>query len=138
MATFNNSFGLFIIVYCLSSEVAKTDNLNFHSFHGPEKSKMPQTRGKRQTTRVLNGEIVAPHEFPQLAEIYYNGRNRCVGTIVTKDWVLCSGFCVSLEYGYVPDLSRFRVIVGHHNLSVWELSQQNLSVLDVVVNQHYS
>ena len=135
MTDFRYSFGLLIIIRCLSSQFVKASSLSSHSVDEFHKSKMTQMRGKRQTTRVLNGEIITPHEFPQLAHIYYNGKSRCSGTIVTKDWVICAAFCVTTSFADVPDLSAYRVIVGHHNMSVREVSEQNLSVTDVVVHQ---
>ena len=121
----------------LVHDVVESNSLDVFSALQPGQNKVPEPREKRQTTRVLNGEIVAPHEFGQLARILYKGEIRCSGTIVNKDWVLSSSFCGAVEYGYVPDLSTFRVIVGDHNISVREVSEQNLSVVDVIMHQRF-
>ena len=131
---------LLIVVVCSAIELGKANT--FHLFSETHRSVIRPARMKRQTTRILNGQPVTPHEFPQLARIYFyypgRGPSRCTGSIVTKDWILTAAFCVAVNSGYVPDLSTLRVIVGHHNESVRERSEQNLSVVDVIVNQHYA
>ena len=137
LVNFTHQTGLMLVIYFLVNEVVESNSLDSFSARQTGHDKVSELREKRQTTRVLNGEIVAPHEFPQLALIFWEGKMRCQGTILTKDWILSSAFCGAVRYGRVPDLSTLRVIVGHHNISVREVSEQNLSVVDVILHQRY-
>ena len=86
---------------------------------------------------VLHGTPTAPFEFPELARIYRCNFLQCTGIILNRQWVMTSAFCFVDALLRVRNLTDFFINVGDHNSSVRESSEQNLSVTDIVVHDHF-
>ena len=86
---------------------------------------------------VLHGIPTAPFEFPELARIYHCNFLRCTATILNRQWLMTSAFCFVDLVFRMHNLTDFFVNVGDHNSSVRESSEQNLSVVDIVVHDKY-
>ena len=86
---------------------------------------------------ILNGTPVAPFEFPELVRIMRCGGTKCTGSILNRHWIISSAFCFTDATNHVFNFSEFIVNVGDHNEAVREPSEQNLTIVDVVLHDHY-
>ena len=86
---------------------------------------------------VFNGTPVAPFEFPELVRIYRCGGTKCTGSILNRHWIITSAFCLTDATYRVFNFSEFVVNVGDHDAAVREPSEQNLTIVDVVIHNHY-
>ncbi|XP_028921809.1 proproteinase E-like [Ornithorhynchus anatinus] len=77
-------------------------------------------------TRVVNGVDANPHSWPwQVSLQYLKGEKYdhiCGASLISQDWVLTAGHCISKSLSY-------QVVLGEHDFSVEEGSEQVIPIL---------
>ena len=59
---------------------------------------------------IINGDNASPNAWPWQISLRYNGRHRCGGSLIAKDWVLTAAHCVF----FAPDKNAYTVVVGKY------------------------
>ncbi|CAL8310408.1 unnamed protein product [Lota lota] len=81
--------------------------------------------------RVVNGEEARPHSWPWQVSLQVKHGSRfhhtCGGTLIGPRWVLTAGHCI-----WPGDV--YRVVLGEHDMSVHEGSEQIRDVLRIIVH----
>uniref|UniRef100_A0A672I1C9 Proproteinase E-like n=1 Tax=Salarias fasciatus TaxID=181472 RepID=A0A672I1C9_SALFA len=84
-----------------------------------------------QTGRVVNGEDARPHSWPWQISLQVKHGSRyhhtCGGTLIAPRWVLTAGHCI-----WPGDV--YRVVLGEHDMSRQEGTEQVRDVLRIVVH----
>ncbi|KAL7864133.1 hypothetical protein AOLI_G00155530 [Acnodon oligacanthus] len=87
------------------------------------------------TNRVVNGEEAKPHSWPWQISLQYKHGLRwyhsCGGTLIAPRWVLTAGHCI-----FPGDI--YRVVLGEHDLSVQEGTEQIRDILRIVVHPEWN
>ncbi|KAB5546663.1 hypothetical protein PHYPO_G00074620 [Pangasianodon hypophthalmus] len=85
--------------------------------------------------RVVNGEEARPHSWPWQISLQYKHGSRwyhtCGGTLIAPRWVLTAGHCI-----FPGDI--YRIVLGKHDLSVQEDTEQIRDVLRIVVHPKWN
>ncbi|XP_034947402.1 trypsin-1-like [Chelonus insularis] len=90
-------------------------------------------------SRITDGVSAKPHEFPYQVSIVWGipplikYRHVCGGSVLTKDWVLTAGHCVT----ELPKIGRMGVQAGKHYIDRHEPGQENREVSLRVVHHNY-
>uniref|UniRef100_A0A673C046 Peptidase S1 domain-containing protein n=1 Tax=Sphaeramia orbicularis TaxID=375764 RepID=A0A673C046_9TELE len=86
---------------------------------------------KPNTNRVVNGEDAVPHSWPWQISLQVKHGSRfhhtCGGTLIGPRWVLTAGHCI-----WPGDV--YRVVLGEHDMSQQEGTEQIRDVLRIVVH----
>ncbi|XP_058126236.1 serine protease SP24D-like [Anopheles ziemanni] len=69
------------------------------------------------SNRIVGGEVADDTQMPYQVALFYDGRFRCGGSVVSARHVLTAAHCV-VENGLVLEASLFTVHVGSANLNV--------------------
>ncbi|XP_049862159.1 uncharacterized protein LOC126355792 isoform X3 [Schistocerca gregaria] len=85
------------------------------------------------TTRILGGNPVLPHQFPWLAALLLDGELQCGAVIISHRWLLTAAHCVTLYSSSQPLLARFSVYLGAHDISALSEPQRLQMTLSRVV-----
>ncbi|XP_047225540.1 granzyme B-like [Girardinichthys multiradiatus] len=78
---------------------------------------------------IFGGKISKPHSRPYMASLQYRGAHTCGGILIREDFVLTAAHC---------KLDQLRVILGAHDLSKEEKSQQRIKVAEYHMHQNYN
>uniref|UniRef100_A0A4W4E375 Peptidase S1 domain-containing protein n=1 Tax=Electrophorus electricus TaxID=8005 RepID=A0A4W4E375_ELEEL len=85
--------------------------------------------------KVVNGEDAKPHTWPWQISLQFKHGTRwyhtCGGTLITPRWVLTAGQCI-----FPGDV--YRIVLGEHDLSVQEGTEQIRDVLRIVVHPKWN
>ncbi|XP_049911748.1 chymotrypsin-like elastase family member 3B isoform X1 [Epinephelus moara] len=86
---------------------------------------------KPDTNRVVNGEDARPHSWPWQISLQVKHGSRyhhtCGGTLIGPRWVLTAGHCI-----WPGDV--YRVVLGEHDMSQQEGTEQIRDVLRIIVH----
>ncbi|XP_054585994.1 chymotrypsin-like elastase family member 3B [Nothobranchius furzeri] len=86
---------------------------------------------KPDTNRIVNGEDARPHSWPWQISLQVKHGSRyhhtCGGTLVGPRWVLTAGHCI-----WPGDV--YRVVLGEHDMSVQEGTEQIRDILRIIVH----
>ncbi|KAJ8957062.1 hypothetical protein NQ318_007274 [Aromia moschata] len=83
------------------------------------------------SNRIIGGDEATPHEFPFMVGLLINGNAFCGGTLISENYVLTAAHC-----GVV--ISRVTVILGAHNVSAEEDTQNRIAGASVLVHEEYN
>ncbi|NP_080695.1 chymotrypsin-like elastase family member 3B precursor [Mus musculus] len=77
------------------------------------------------SSRVVNGEEAVPHSWPWQVSLQYEKdgsfHHTCGGSLITPDWVLTAGHCISTSRTY-------QVVLGEHERGVEEGQEQVIPI----------
>ncbi|XP_035030165.2 granzyme B [Hippoglossus stenolepis] len=79
---------------------------------------------------IFGGKVSKPHSRPYMASLQFNGHHSCGGILVRDDFVLTSAHCKRPE--------TMVVVLGAHNISKKEKTQQHLEVADYFPHPKYN
>ncbi|XP_023278933.1 chymotrypsin-like elastase family member 3B [Seriola lalandi dorsalis] len=86
---------------------------------------------KPDTNRVVNGQDARPHSWPWQISLQVKHGSRyhhtCGGTLIAPRWVLTAGHCI-----WPGDV--YRVVLGEHDMSQQEGTEQIRDILRIVVH----
>ncbi|XP_062306929.1 chymotrypsin-like elastase family member 3B [Osmerus eperlanus] len=87
------------------------------------------------TSRVVNGVDATPHSWPWQISLQVKHGSRyhhtCGGTLVGPRWVLTAGHCI-----WPGDV--YRVVMGEHDMTLQEGSEQTRELLRIVVHPSWN
>jgi len=93
-----------------------------------------QRFGNRDSrSRIIGGVTAVKGAYPWQVNLHYGNNQFCGGTIIDDHHVLTSALCL-----YKSDLNKFIVIVGDHDLSKWEKTQQHLHIKTAVKHPQFN
>ncbi|XP_062312486.1 granzyme-like protein 1 [Osmerus eperlanus] len=69
---------------------------------------------------IVGGHEAKPHSRPYMVSLQHNGAHCCGGMLIREDFVLTSGHCLESR--------KLTVVLGAHNLSKPEKTQQKIEV----------
>ncbi|XP_051565356.1 granzyme B-like isoform X2 [Myxocyprinus asiaticus] len=75
---------------------------------------------------ITEGKEAKPHSRPYTASLQRNGHHTCGGMLIRHDYVLTSAHC--LKHGEFSSRDHLVVVLGAHNISKQEESQQKINV----------
>jgi len=84
-------------------------------------------------SRIIGGVTAVKGAYPWQVNLHYGNNQFCGGTIIDDHHVLTSALCL-----YKSDLNKFIVIVGDHDLSKWEKTQQHLHIKTAVKHPQFN
>ncbi|KAG7228884.1 hypothetical protein INR49_008662, partial [Caranx melampygus] len=89
------------------------------------------TPAVKPNTRVVNGVDALPHSWPWQISLQVKHGSRyhhtCGGTLIAPRWVLTAGHCI-----WPGDV--YRVVLGEHDMSLQEGTEQIRDVLRIIVH----
>uniref|UniRef100_A0A672SVE0 trypsin n=1 Tax=Sinocyclocheilus grahami TaxID=75366 RepID=A0A672SVE0_SINGR len=74
---------------------------------------------------IIGGKEAKPHSRPYMASIQYINHHTCGGMLIRKDYVLTAAHCLK-------PLSAAWVVLGAHNITKVEKSQQRIPVMKFI------
>ncbi|XP_049825226.1 brachyurin-like isoform X3 [Aethina tumida] len=83
-----------------------------------------------QQSRIIGGTEAPKHSSPWQAALRINNKYLCGGSLVSKKFVLTAGHCTSIA-------EKVLVILGAHNLSEFESSQQRIWSASITTHPNY-
>ena len=112
------------------AEMAK--KLNKQSPVGLKPSTAQAECGIENPGRVVGGEEAAPHQFPWLAHMTCtSGGWLCTSSIISEDWILTAGHCVS-------GCTAYSIIVGAHSRTNPEPGSETITATESILHEGYS
>ncbi|XP_051762608.1 granzyme B(G,H)-like isoform X2 [Ctenopharyngodon idella] len=81
---------------------------------------------------IVGGREVKPHSRPYMASLQYRRQHMCGGMLLKDDYVLTSAHCLSQTSNYLE------VVLGAHNISQNEHSQQIIQVEEYIPHPSYT
>ncbi|XP_022427174.1 chymotrypsin-like elastase family member 1 [Delphinapterus leucas] len=98
--------------------------------HGHSAQDFPETNA-----RVVGGTEARRHSWPSQISLQYQSGGSwfhiCGGTLIRRNWVMTAAHCVDKQMS-------FRVVVGDHNLSQNDGTEQYVSVQRIKVHPHWN
>jgi len=82
-------------------------------------------------TKIVGGVVAAPHEFPWQVAVFIDDKFFCGGSIISNDYIMCAGHCLH-------DAKFVQVVVGAHNISADEPTQQTYNSTDFFTHENYT
>ncbi|XP_058643347.1 granzyme B-like isoform X2 [Onychostoma macrolepis] len=79
---------------------------------------------------IIGGKEAKPHSRPYMASIQYKNHHTCGGMLIREDYVLTAAHC--LNDNVHCDQNHFEVVLGVHNISKVEKSQQRIPVIKCI------
>ncbi|XP_056088960.1 granzyme B(G,H)-like isoform X1 [Rhinichthys klamathensis goyatoka] len=80
---------------------------------------------------IVGGREVKPHSRPYMASLQYKRHHKCGGMLIKDDYVLTSAHCFNKT-------SNLEVVLGAHNISQNEESQQIIQVEKYIPHRNYT
>uniref|UniRef100_A0A672IPP1 trypsin n=1 Tax=Salarias fasciatus TaxID=181472 RepID=A0A672IPP1_SALFA len=71
-------------------------------------------------SNIVAGRVAKPHSRPYMASLQFNGAHICGGILIREDFVLTAAHC--------KDPQEMMVVLGGHNISATEKTQQRIEV----------
>ncbi|XP_018014015.1 trypsin-1-like [Hyalella azteca] len=101
-------------------------------------SSIPRLR--KDQVKIINGTDVAPGEIPyQLSFQQLDGEGYfdfCGAIIYSENWMISAGHCVE-DIVYSNNLTGFKVVAGEHSLSIYEGTEQNRDIVQVIRHENF-
>ncbi|XP_556332.4 brachyurin [Anopheles gambiae] len=99
--------------------------------------KLQVYRNDTSTDRVVNGQEALPGQFPYQVALLLNfpdGTALCGGSVLTRNFILTAAHCVSATSTTL--VSGGIAIMGAHNRTAMELSQQRIRFTSTGIRRH--
>ncbi|XP_067300146.1 granzyme B(G,H)-like [Pseudorasbora parva] len=81
---------------------------------------------------IVGGKEVKPHSRPYMASLQYKRQHYCGGMLISDNYVLTSAHCLDQTF------NSLEVVLGAHNISQNEASQQIIQVEKYIKHPHYA
>uniref|UniRef100_A0A673MSH0 trypsin n=1 Tax=Sinocyclocheilus rhinocerous TaxID=307959 RepID=A0A673MSH0_9TELE len=81
-------------------------------------------------TPIVRGKEAKPHSRPYMASIQYINHHTCGGMLIRQDYVLTAAHCLNDNVYFYQD--HFEVVLGAHNITKVEKSQQRIPVMKFI------
>lgn len=98
----------------------------------PAHQRPTPTPSDQPGTHIVGGTEATPGSWPWTAELRLNGGHWCGGALVAPRWVVTAAHCV-----YGRSATQFTVVVGEHDRTVAEGTEQHLSVTQIKIHPNY-
>uniref|UniRef100_A0AAR2KPH5 trypsin n=1 Tax=Pygocentrus nattereri TaxID=42514 RepID=A0AAR2KPH5_PYGNA len=86
-------------------------------------------------SRIIGGNEAKPHSRPYMVSFQMDNEHKCGGMLITENYVLTSAHCLN---GYEPSGGKkLEVLLGAHNISRKEPSQQRIRVEKYIMHPSY-
>ncbi|XP_037786351.1 chymotrypsin BI-like [Penaeus monodon] len=86
----------------------------------------------RAHVRIVGGAVAEPHKYGYQAVLIENGSFICGAVVISDQFLLTAAHCIT-------DVNkRYKALMGGHNLSEMEKSQQIIGVEKVFLNSNYT
>ncbi|XP_016398385.1 granzyme B-like [Sinocyclocheilus rhinocerous] len=79
---------------------------------------------------IIGGKEAKPHSRPYMASIQYINHHTCGGMLIRQDYVLTAAHCLNDNVYFYQD--HFEVVLGAHNITKVEKSQQRIPVMKFI------
>jgi len=99
-----------------------------------------QRFGNRDSrSRIIGGVTAVKGAYPWQVNLHHNQweAQTCGGTIIDDHHVLTAAHCLVKTDGQFFEINPFTIIVGDHDLSKREKSEQHLHIADIVIHAQY-
>ncbi|XP_021921069.1 ovochymase-1-like isoform X2 [Zootermopsis nevadensis] len=91
------------------------------------------TQPKTVESRIIGG-MESPNIFPWVVALKLDDVPKCGGALITSEWVLTASHCLLIvQRPDIPDILRFTVILGAHNLYMIQDMRQVVQPLSRIV-----
>ncbi|XP_073330345.1 mast cell protease 4-like [Pagrus major] len=79
---------------------------------------------------IVNGRVAKPHSRPYMASLQFDRNHSCGGILVREDFVLTAAHCEQKP-------KKMTVVLGAHDISKKEKSQQRIQVAEYIKHPKY-
>ncbi|MPC28803.1 Chymotrypsin BII [Portunus trituberculatus] len=87
--------------------------------------------GPVKSSRIVGGKEATPHAWPHQVALFIDDMYFCGGSLISDEWVLTAAHCM--------DGATFaEVVLGAHNIRIFESSQVTLVSKDFIVHEHWN
>ena len=102
----------------------------------PVSTATPTERLTPRDARIVGGQDADPGEYPWQVRVSPSGF-LCGGTLIDREWVLTAAHCVVTESNAPMSPSDVSVVLGDHNLSGNDGTEQSINTSQVIVHPQY-